>query len=190
MTTGLTFDSERFRHVLGHFPTGVAVVTAIDDTGSPAGMAVGSFTSVSLDPPLVGFLPDKTSTTFPRISTANSFCINVLSSEQEDVCRAFSVKGGDKFGSLQWRPAPSGAPVLDQVLAWIDCRIETVHEAGDHYIVIGRVLDLDIGLSPGSSPLLFFRGGYAQLGLTPTRPATPSTATSPDAWPSTVPASG
>ena len=89
----LQFDSKRFRQVLGHYPTGVTVVTAVDADGQPAGMAVGSFTSVSLDPPLVAFLPDKSSTSFPRIRRASSFCVNVLSAEQENVCRAFAAKG-------------------------------------------------------------------------------------------------
>ena len=157
----MPFDSKRFRHVLGHFPTGVAVVTALPPDGKPAGMAVGSFTSVSLDPPLVAFLPDKSSSSWPRIEEAGSFCVNILGSEQESVCRTFAVKGGDKFAELGWRKAGSGSPLLDGVVAWIDCDIETVHEAGDHYIVIGRVRDLDV--AEQNLPLLFFQGGYGRF---------------------------
>src|ERR1700722_6991549 len=135
MTSPTAFDFKQFRQVLGHYPTGVAVVTAVDGDGQPTGMAVGSFTSVSLDPPLVAFLPDRSSTSFPRIRSASSFCVNVLSAEQEHICRAFAAKGQDKFRGLSWRPAASGAPILDGVVAWIDCEFEAIYETGDHYIV-------------------------------------------------------
>jgi len=154
-------DPGRFRTVLGHFPTGVAVVTGLDADGNPAGMAVGSFTSVSLDPPLVAFMPDKSSSSWPRFRDSGSFCVNILGAEQESVCRAFAARGGDKFADLQWRPAGSGSPVIDGVLAWIDCDLDVVHEAGDHYIVIGRVRELDIGTP--ALPLVFFQGGYGRF---------------------------
>jgi flavin reductase (DIM6/NTAB) family NADH-FMN oxidoreductase RutF/DNA-binding IclR family transcriptional regulator len=158
----MSIDGKHFRRVLGHFPTGVAVITGIDPEGKPAGMAIGSFTSVSLDPPLVAFLPDKSSSSWPKIQPSGTFCVNILASEQESVCRAFAVKGGDKFASFSWAPSDgTGSPKLDDVVAWIDCDIETVHEAGDHYIVIGRVRDLDVA-NP-SLPLLFFQGGYGRF---------------------------
>jgi flavin reductase (DIM6/NTAB) family NADH-FMN oxidoreductase RutF/DNA-binding IclR family transcriptional regulator len=157
----VSIDGKRFRQVLGHFPTGVAVITAMGPDGKPAGMAVGSFTSVSLDPPLVAFLPDKSSSSWPKIEASGSFCVNILGAEQESVCRAFAMKGGDKFAELSWRPAGSGAPMLDGVLAWIDCDIDVVHEAGDHWIVVGRVRELDIA-NP-SLPLVFFQGGYGRF---------------------------
>jgi flavin reductase (DIM6/NTAB) family NADH-FMN oxidoreductase RutF/AcrR family transcriptional regulator len=154
------FDSGRFRHVLGHFATGVAVITAVGPNG-PAGMVVSSFTSVSLEPPLVAFLPDKSSTSWPSIRAAGSFCVNILSAGQEQLCAQFARKGGDKFAGVPWTPAPSGAPVLDGVMAWIDCELTQTFESGDHYIAIGRVQQLeaaDIG-----APLLFFQGGYQHL---------------------------
>ena len=163
-------DAGRFRHVLGHFPTGVVVVTAMHEESGPVGMALPSFTSVSLDPPLVAFLPDRGSTSFPLIRAAGSFCINVLADDQEHVCRAFDARGGDKYGSAAWRPAGSGAPVLDGVVAWIDCDIDQVLEAGDHYIVLGRVRDLSVHNT--TSPLLFFRGGYG--GFSPASRAAPA----------------
>jgi flavin reductase (DIM6/NTAB) family NADH-FMN oxidoreductase RutF len=154
-------DARHFRNVLGNYPTGVVVVTAIDEAGVPAGMAVGSFTSVSLDPPLVAFLPDKSSTSFPKIRRAASFCVNVLAAEQEDVCRGFARRGGDKFDGISWSPTRSGAPRLDGVSAWIDCEFESITEAGDHYMVLGRVLDLD---APGPPvPLVFFQGKYGHF---------------------------
>jgi flavin reductase (DIM6/NTAB) family NADH-FMN oxidoreductase RutF/AcrR family transcriptional regulator len=154
------FDSGRFRHVLGHFATGVAVITAVGLDG-PAGMVVSSFTSVSLEPPLVAFLPDKSSTSWPAIRAAGSFCVNILSAGQEQLCAQFARKGGDKFADVHWTPAPSGAPVLDGVMAWIDCELTQTFESGDHYIAIGQVLQLeaaDIG-----APLVFFQGGYQHL---------------------------
>lgn len=161
MAVDVPADPQHFRRVLGNFPTGVVVVTAVDASGEPAGMAVGSFTSVSLDPPLVAFLPDKSSTSFPRIASARTFCVNVLSHEQEAVCRAFATRGAEKFAGLTWRPAGSGSPILDGVIAWIDCELESVSDAGDHFIVIGRVRELE---APGASlPLVFFQGGYGKF---------------------------
>jgi flavin reductase (DIM6/NTAB) family NADH-FMN oxidoreductase RutF len=154
-------DGQRFRQVLGSYPTGVTVITAIDEDGQPAGMAVGTFTSVSLDPPLVAFLPDRSSTSFPKIRTASSFCVNVLADEQEDVCRAFATRGGDKFAGVAWSPAGSGAPRIDGVAAWIDCDFESITDAGDHYLVMGRVRELD---AHGERlPLVFFQGGYGRF---------------------------
>ncbi|MCI0144059.1 flavin reductase [Arthrobacter bambusae] len=152
------FDARRYRNVLGHFPTGVVVITAIATNGEPVGMAVGSFTSVSLDPPLVAFLPDKSSSTFPKIREAGSFCVNVLSTAQESVCRAFATKNADRFSATGWRPSESGAPILNGVVAWLECSIESTYEAGDHHIVIGAVKNLAV--ENPSVPLLFFQGGY------------------------------
>jgi flavin reductase (DIM6/NTAB) family NADH-FMN oxidoreductase RutF/DNA-binding IclR family transcriptional regulator len=154
-------DMARFRTVLGHFPTGVAVITGIDADGEPAGMAIGSFTSVSLDPPLVAFMPDKGSSSWPKFRDSGHFCVNILGSDQESVCRTFAVSGGDKFAELPWHPAGSGSPILDGVLAWIDCDIDVVHEAGDHFIVIGSVRELEVGST--ALPLVFFQGGYGRF---------------------------
>jgi len=152
----------RFRQVLGQYPTGVCVVTGITQDGQPTGLAVGSFTSLSLHPPLVAFMPDKTSSSWPKIRPANAFCVNILSAGQESVCRAFAARAPDKFRDVSWRAASSGSPVITGVVAWIDCDLERVHEAGDHEIVIGRVRELEIE-SP-SLPLLFFRGKYRKAG--------------------------
>jgi len=155
-------DGPHFRRVLGHFPTGVTVVTAAPG-GQPTGLAVGSFTSVSLDPPLVAFCPGRSSASWPRIHEAGAFCVNVLGEGQEEISRIFAGKEEDKFRGLGWRPcADTGSPVLDGVLAWIDCEIETVVEAGDHWIVIGRVKALDCFDDRGG-PLVFFRGGYGRF---------------------------
>lgn len=157
-----TIEPSRFRQVLGHFPTGVTVITAAPDD-EPVGLAVGSFASVSLDPPLVAFFAGKTSTSWPRIEAAGAFCVNILAEDQEDVCRRFASKDEDKFAGLGWTPASSGSPVLQGVLAWIDCDIDSVTEAGDHWCVMGRVRELDVGHD--GAPLLFFRGGYGRFAV-------------------------
>jgi len=156
--TDVAFDARKFRDVLGCYPTGVCVVTAQDAGGRRLGLVVGSFTSISLDPPLVGFLPDKQSQTWPAIEQTGRFCVNVLGSHQLDLCRRFSAKGDDKFGDLAHCASPSGQPLLDDALAWIDCTIERVLEIGDHWLVVGAVEAL--GTQENQSPLLFFRGGY------------------------------
>jgi flavin reductase (DIM6/NTAB) family NADH-FMN oxidoreductase RutF len=150
-----------FRRVLGQYPTGVSVVTGVDANGEPAGLAVGSFTSVSLDPPLVAFLPAKESSSWPKIAGVGKFCVNILASDQEAICRVFASKATDKFAGLRWRPAATGSPILEGTVAWIDCHLEAVHDAGDHLIVVGRVRDLEI--ERPSLPLLFFQGGYGRF---------------------------
>ena len=154
-------DAAHYRSVLGHFPTGVTVITATGAKG-PVGLAVGSFCSVSLDPALVAFFPGKSSTSWPGIREAGSFCVNVLAEDQEDLCRVFASKGADKFAGIGWDRAATGAPRLADVLAWIDCDIETVHDAGDHDICVGRVRELDVERR-GIGPLVFFRGGYGRF---------------------------
>ncbi len=153
-------DQAQMRSILGHFCSGITIITAHDQDG-PAGMTCQSFSSVSLDPPLVLFCPAKSSTSWPRIRAAGHFCANVLGEDQEELCRAFATSGGDKFSGVEWRPGPSGAPIIRGALAIVDCELEVVHEAGDHDLVIGRVLHLDA--MPSGRPLLFFRGGYARL---------------------------
>lgn len=155
------FDAARFRQVLGHFCTGVSVVTTLHD-GRPVGFTAQSFTSVSLDPPLVAFCPATTSASWASIRTVGSFCANILSDEQEALGRVFATRGADRFTGVGWEPsATTRSPVLAGVLAWVDCRVHAVHEAGDHLLVVGRVVDL--GISGRGSPLLFYRGGYGRF---------------------------
>ena len=154
-----TIDSSKFRQVLGHFATGVTVITAATDEG-PVGLAVTSFASISLEPALVGFFPGRHSSSWPRIQGAGHFCVNLLGEEQEEVCRVFASKETDKFSGLGWSPGPTGAPILDGVIAWIDCDIDQVVETGDHYLAVGAVRDLAV--AHDGPPLLFFRGGYGK----------------------------
>jgi flavin reductase (DIM6/NTAB) family NADH-FMN oxidoreductase RutF len=155
-------DPAWFRHVLGHYPTGVAVVTAMAPGDTPVGMVIGSFTSVSLDPPLVGFLPGRSSTTWPQIMASGAFCVNVLRAGQEGMCRDFTAKAPERFERHQWRGASSGSPILAGVLAWIDCDIADVQITGDHYFVLGHVRELGTEKTT-ATPMVFFRGRLSPL---------------------------
>jgi 3-hydroxy-9,10-secoandrosta-1,3,5(10)-triene-9,17-dione monooxygenase reductase component len=155
-----TIEPQFFRRVLGHFLTGVAVISAMDGE-DPVGLTVGSFFSVSLDPPLVGFCAARSSKTWPAIKRFGHFCVNVLAADQEGVCRSFARTGTDKFQGIDWTLSGGGCPRLDGVLAWLDCDIEVVHGAGDHEICIGRVRAL--GDPRITIPLPFFRGTH-QIG--------------------------
>src|SRR5690606_23479066 len=154
-------DPAVFRETLGHYPTGVAVATGIEPSGAPSGMRVGTFSSVSLDPPLVSFAPQRSSRTFAALRESTTFCVNVLAADQEELCRRMAAGGEDKFATIDWSPGPGGAPVLDGVVAWIECDWEQVVEAGDHYIVLGGVRDLAVPRAV--APLLFFQGGYGRF---------------------------
>jgi 3-hydroxy-9,10-secoandrosta-1,3,5(10)-triene-9,17-dione monooxygenase reductase component len=152
----LVSDAVTFRRILSHFATGIVVVTA--DDGEPIGMTCQSFSSVSLDPPLVMFCPAHSSQTWPRIRAVGTFAVNILAADQEAICRKFAVSGADKFDGVAWSPGMTGAPILSGVIAHIECRLESVLAGGDHDIVTGR--PLYVGEGPGSEPLLFFRSQY------------------------------
>ncbi|KUL34105.1 NADPH-flavin oxidoreductase [Streptomyces sp. NRRL F-4489] len=157
-------DPAEFRAVLGHFASGVTIITAPGPDG-PAGFACQSFASLSLDPPLVVFMAGRTSTTWPRIARAGVFCVNILGAGQTALCRAFAVSGADKFAGVRHSPAPvTGSPRLADVPAWIDCAVHAVHTGGDHHLVVGRVEAL--GTDPSSAaagPLLFHRGTFGRF---------------------------
>lgn len=153
-------DGGRFRQVLGHFATGVTVVAGTGADG-PLGLAVNSFTSVSLDPPMVAFCVARTSTTWPRIRATGHFTVSILAADQEGVSRQFAATGPDRFEGVAWYASPWGAPVVEGALAWIDAAVEIEHGAGDHLLVVGRVSDL--GVAREGAPLVFFRGGYGRF---------------------------
>jgi flavin reductase (DIM6/NTAB) family NADH-FMN oxidoreductase RutF len=157
-----TVDSARLKQVMGHFATGVTIVTAID-AGEPVGFTAQSFQSLSLEPPLVLFSPQKTSSSWPRIRSAASFCVNILAEDQEALCRSFASSGSTtKFTGVGWRPGPAtGAPILAGALGWVEASIEAEHDGGDHVIVVGRILDLQ--LEREGRPLLFYRGGFGRF---------------------------
>jgi len=152
-----TIDPAEFRKVLGSYPTGVCVITALNE-GKPAGMVVGTFTSVSLDPPLVGFFPDKGSTSWPLIEQAGHFCVNVMGSDQQEICRAASAKGAEKFVGVEFAISEHDLPVIANSIACIECRLYSVTEAGDHWFVMGEVLRMETVRD--EDPMLFHRGRY------------------------------
>lgn len=154
-------DPLHFRDVLGAYPTGVCVVTSQAGSGERWGLAVGSFMSISLDPPLVGFLPDKRSRSWEQIERTGKFCVNVLASAQLDACRRFASRHDDKFEGIAHGKSPAGLPLLDDALAWIDCDVERVIEIGDHLLVVGAVLAME--RRGEGQPLIFYRGGYHTL---------------------------
>ncbi len=153
----MSIDPVRIRQVLAHYPTGVCGVTSVL-SDRPIGMVVGSFTSVSLDPPLVGFFPDRKSSTWPSIRASGRFCVNVLGADQLSICKALAAKGTDKFAGLDYRLSDTGSPIFTNVAAWIDCELYAVHAAGDHDIALGTVLSLHAELD--RHPMLFYKGGY------------------------------
>ncbi|MDT3443274.1 MULTISPECIES: flavin reductase family protein [unclassified Pseudofrankia] len=164
-------DPTTFRKVLGHFCTGITIVTGLDGSGSPFGLACQSFTSLSLDPPLVLICPGRSSTSWPRIEQTGRFTVNVLAEDQQDVSTAFGSKTAAKFDAVPWHATDRGAVVLDNVLAWVHCDIDATYDGGDHQIVVGAVRQMHILRDHG--PLLYFRGGY---GL-PARPDQNGTST-------------
>jgi 3-hydroxy-9,10-secoandrosta-1,3,5(10)-triene-9,17-dione monooxygenase reductase component len=151
--------ARKFRDVLGLFGSGVTVVTSVSD-GEPVGMTCQSFSSVSLEPPLVMFSPAKTSRAWPLMQRAGFFCVNILAADQADISNAMATKGSDKYDGIGWKPAPTGAPLLDGVLGYVDCTVHAVHQAGDHYVVLGRVKELGFGADEADKPLLYYRGAY------------------------------
>jgi 3-hydroxy-9,10-secoandrosta-1,3,5(10)-triene-9,17-dione monooxygenase reductase component len=152
-------DPEVFRTVLGHFCTGVVVVTGKGDE-DPSGLTCQSFTALSLDPPLVLISVSGTSRSWARIRPTGLFCVNVLGADQDHLSRRFATSGGDKFSGVEWRHGAGGTPVLADVVAHVECEIEATYPGGDHEIVVGRVLHLYA--SGGTDPLLFFRGSYGR----------------------------
>jgi flavin reductase (DIM6/NTAB) family NADH-FMN oxidoreductase RutF len=152
-------DAQLFRDVLGSFPTGVTVVTARDGEGAPFGLTVNSFTSVSLDPPLVLVCIDHLAASHDALLEAGSFVINVLAREQAPLAARFaSEPSAHRFRDLTWDEGPRGDPILRGSVSWLACTLDQVHEAGDHSIMVGRVEEL---ATSGREALVFHRGGYA-----------------------------
>ena len=150
------FDSQRFRQVLGQVPTSVVVVTGIDADGVPQGITIGSFVSVSLDPPLVGFLPGTSSRTWAALASTKKFTVNVLAANQGDVCWRFAKEADDRFSDIDWAPSENGCPRLVGSIVVIDCDLESNEVHGDHHFAVGRVTHLD---APGTeNAMAFYRG--------------------------------
>jgi 3-hydroxy-9,10-secoandrosta-1,3,5(10)-triene-9,17-dione monooxygenase reductase component len=153
-----TFGSTEFKEVLGRFATGITVVTAMED-GAPAGFTCQAFASLSLEPPMVVLAPAKASTSWPKMVRAGAFCANILGERQRDLAVRFSTPG-DRFEGVRWRTGDAGTPILEDVLAWVECSLGAVYDAGDHELVTGTVRHLGMG---GGGPLIYYRGDYGRF---------------------------
>jgi flavin reductase (DIM6/NTAB) family NADH-FMN oxidoreductase RutF len=151
-------DDQQFRSVLGHFATGVAIVTAMDGD-QPVGLTIQSFCSLSLDPPLILVCPALTSTSWPRVEAAGRLAVNLLAEDQEQLARQFATPGIDKYAGVGWTPSrETRSPILDGGLAWIDCEIADRYPGGDHLIAVCRVLDLEA--RDDLRPLIYYESGF------------------------------
>ncbi|MCU1362945.1 MAG: NADPH-flavin oxidoreductase [Acidimicrobiaceae bacterium] len=156
----MTFSAAEFKATMSRFATGVTIVTGVDGD-EPVGFTCQSFISLSIDPPFIALAPARSSTSWPRIAHAGQFCVNILADTQRELAQKFAVSGGDKFKGMNWTASPAtGSPLIAGSVAWVDCKVELVHEAGDHELIVGKVLDL--GISAGS-PLLFIEAKYVSI---------------------------
>ncbi|WP_437773316.1 flavin reductase family protein [Arthrobacter sp. KNU40] len=165
MTTKTAFNTRQFRDALGHFASGLTVISGTDGF-DPIGFTCQSFYSVSTVPPLVSFSVMRDSTTYPRIRETGKFAVNVLSHQQHLVSTQFARRGTDKWAGVQWSHSPLGNPVLEETITWLDCELWAEHVAGDHFIVIGEVVGLGPVEPPQADPLIFFQGVYRSLEVT------------------------
>ena len=159
---GQMIDDSEFRRVMGHFPTGVTVVTSVHGDGTPCGLTVNAFSSLSLEPPLVLVCVEQAADSFHCIEQAGVFAVNILEEGRgESLSRRFSTWGvGDKFRGVAFRSERTGSPILEAALAWVDCKVTQTLMAGDHAVFIGEVLEGD---AHEGSPLVYYRGGYGRF---------------------------
>lgn len=156
----MAIEPQELRRVMGHFATGVTVITTIDKEGLPNGLTANAFMSLSLNPPLVLISVDKGATCYGCFEQQNGFTVNFLSEDQEDISRRFATKGADKFADLKWHTGGNGAAIIDGAIGYVECRITQCHDGGDHTIVVGEIVNAG---AAGERPLLFFKGKYQRL---------------------------
>ena len=157
-------DKAHFRHTCARFPTGVTILTVLDSQGAPHGMTASSFTSVSLEPPLVLVCVDHRATVMPHLRRSDHFAINILSEDQHELSARFARKGEGRFTGIAWNPGCQGVPLIPGALAWFACGKHRLVDAGDHAILIGEVLD---AAHREGRPLIYFSSGYHRLDGTP-----------------------
>lgn len=156
----MAVDSQELRRVMGHFATGVTVITTKDVDGNHNGLTANAFMSLSLSPPLVVISVDKGATCYACFELQNGFTVNFLSEEQEEISRRFATKGVDKFAGVQWHAGNNGAAIIEGAVGHVECKITQCHDGGDHTIVVGEILNV---AANGERPLLFFKGKYQRL---------------------------
>jgi flavin reductase (DIM6/NTAB) family NADH-FMN oxidoreductase RutF len=157
----MAIEKNELRRVMGHFATGVTVITTLRASGELHGLTANAFTSVSLIPPLVLICVDKKAESYPCFEETKVFTVNILASDQEAISRRFAVSGGDKFQGVAYRAGANNAPILEGALAYIECRVTNTIDGGDHTIYLGEVEQAE---TREVKPLLFFRGGYREIG--------------------------
>jgi 3-hydroxy-9,10-secoandrosta-1,3,5(10)-triene-9,17-dione monooxygenase reductase component len=153
-------DHDAFRAVLGRFASGVTVVTSLNKDGQDEGMTVSAFCSLSLDPPMVLFCVDRGASMYDSLASAPDFIVNILSETQEPLARRFSGTDPNRFDGIGYSRGVSGVAILDDVLGYLECSRAAAHQGGDHCIYLGKV---EAAYSGEGRPLLYYRGGYAQL---------------------------
>ena len=157
----MAIEKNELRRVMGHFATGVTVITSIRSSGEMHGLTANAFTSVSLVPPLLLVCIDKKAESYPCFDESKIFTVNVLAADQEALSRRFAVTGGDKFEGVSYKVGANGAPILDGALAFLECKVTEKIDGGDHTIYVGEIEQAE---TKEGKPLLFFRGGYRELG--------------------------
>ena len=158
----MAIEPNELRRVMGHFATGVTVITTMRSSGELHGFTANAFTSVSLVPPLALVCVDKKAESYPCFAESKIFTVNVLAHDQETLSRKFAVSGGNKFEGVSYRIGANGAPILDGVLAYLECKVTAAIDGGDHTIYVGEVEQAETAHE--GKPLLFFRGGYREIG--------------------------
>ena len=157
----MPIDKNELRRVMGHFATGVTVITTVSKTGEPYGLTANAFSSLSLEPPLLLVCVDKKAESYPHFEESKVFTVNILSDSQEALSRRFAVSGGDKFQNVAYHMGANGAPIIDGNIGYIECKLYAGYDGGDHTIYLGEIQQAE---TRDAKPLVFFRGGYRALG--------------------------
>lgn len=159
----MNVTEKEFRDAMGRFASGVTVVTGILPDSRPAGVTASAFISVSLNPPLVSICLDKVTACLDAFTRGTHFAIHILNEDQKDLSDHFAQRSLEKFAAIDYRIGAGGCPILAGCLAVIECVRTAVHDAGDHFLIIGRVENLDTAAAAAGAPLLHFRGAYHRL---------------------------
>jgi flavin reductase (DIM6/NTAB) family NADH-FMN oxidoreductase RutF len=157
----MPIDKNQLRQVMGHFATGVTIITTFNKDGQMHGLTANAFTSVSLEPPLLLISVDKKAESYPAFEESKVFTVNILADEQEALSRKFAVSGGNKFEGVAYRRGANGAAILDGTLAHIECTLYGAYEGGDHSLYLGEIQEAEVR---EGKPLVFYRGGYRAIG--------------------------
>lgn len=151
-----------FRETLGCFATGVTIITTLDTEGAPVGLTANSFSSLSLDPPLVLFCLDRNVVSFQAFHSNRHFAVNILGADQEDMSRRFARSGSDKWNDVEFKRWDTGCPIFDGCIANMECDIDSIYEGGDHVIIVGKVIRM-AGDNAGNPPLTYYCGEYGTI---------------------------